>query len=151
MVLTEKQETLLHLACKGTLTKILNMKDEMRLLFETSDSSDSGIFSCKSIEELTKNQESAILISAYPCFDFLIENFKKNPDFMEIEDELPTSPGLLLHYFTCLNHLEGVKTLLKEPFLVSANTLNKNKLSALWIASWHNKTKLGILTIVISF
>ena len=62
---------------------------------------------------------------------------------MEIEDTLATSPGLILHYFTCLNYKDGVERLLKEPFLASPNSLNKNQLSALWIASWYNMTRLG--------
>ena len=62
--------------------------------------------------------------------------FKRNPDVLENEDRLKTSPGAVLHYFARINYIDGVKVLLKEPFLVYPNTLNKNGLSPLWIAAW---------------
>lgn len=33
----------------------------------------------------------------------------------------------------------------QTPFCVDANTLNKNGLTALWIASWFNNTRIGSL------
>ena len=60
-----------------------------------------------------------------------------------IEDDLSTSPGCILHYFSCINHVQGVKRLLREPFDIDPNTLNKNDISALLIASWYNMTGLA--------
>ena len=142
-VLTSKQETLLHLACKGALSGVLDAKDLINEKFECLQLLEEDDTDCRIVEHNCKSQERFILDKAYPCLDFLLENFKKHPDLLEIEDRLETSPGLVLHYFTCLNHVEGVKSILNEPFLVNPNALNKNQLSALWIASWYNMTTLG--------
>ena len=56
---------------------------------------------------------------------------------------MSTSPGCILHYFSCINHVQGVKRLLREPFDTDPNTLNKNDISALLIASWYNMTGLA--------
>ena len=139
LVLTNKNETLLHLACKGTLNRVLDNKDKSSEKLQEEYYEEH----CQDIEKESREIEIAILMKAYPCIDFILEHFKRNPDLMEIEDDLPTSPGQILHYFTCLNHVEGVKRLLKEPFLISPNNLNKNQLSALLIASLYNMTRLA--------
>lgn len=61
----------------------------------------------------------------------------------EVQDTIPTSPGTLLHYFACLNYVDGVKTLLDDPYRVYHSKLNKNGLTPLWIASWYNNTRIG--------
>ena len=137
--LTNKNETLLHLACKGTLNRVLDNKDKSSEKLQEEYYEEH----CQDIEKESREMEIAILMKAYPCLDFILEHFKKNPDLMELEDDLPTSPGQILHYFTCLNHVQGVKRLLKEPFLISPNNLNKNRLSALLIASLYNMTRLA--------
>ena len=64
----------------------------------------------------------------------------------ESEDAIPTSPGTILHYFACLNYLEGVHTLLHdERYRVFHSRLNKNGLTPLWIASWYNNVRIGAL------
>ena len=64
----------------------------------------------------------------------------------ESEDAIPTSPGTILHYFACLNYLEGVHTLLHdERYRVFHSRLNKNGLTPLWIASWYNNVRIGVL------
>ena len=61
----------------------------------------------------------------------------------ESEDEIPTSPGTVLHYFACLNYVDGVRALLHdEPYRVFHSKLNKNCLTPLWIASWYNNIRL---------
>ena len=141
LVITSKNETLLHLACKGTLSRILCMKDKMKLQLE-SIPEDSDL---KEIETFTKEEEKRILKEAHPCLDFLLDMLKKNPDLLEVEDTLETSPGTVLHYFTCLNHVQGVRKIMQEPYLVNPNVQNKNALSALWIAAWYNMTRLGLV------
>ena len=64
----------------------------------------------------------------------------------ESEDIIPTSPGTILHYFACLNYVEGVHTLLHdERYRVFHSRLNKNGLTPLWIASWYNNIRIGVL------
>lgn len=70
--------------------------------------------------------------------------FKRRPDLVELEDRIETSPGTVLHYFVCLNYLEGVKDLLKEPFLLFVSYLNKNRFSPLLLAAWYNHAKIGV-------
>ena len=148
LILTQKNETLLHLACKGALSRLLGVKDDMSNILESDfDEFDSNknrqADYWNTLEQERRRREDEILKVTYPCLDFLLEIFKKNPDYLEIEDDLETSPGLILHYFTILNHVRGVKSLLKDPFLIRPNSLNKNKLPPLWIASWYNMTRLG--------
>jgi ankyrin repeat protein len=40
LVMTEAQETILHLSCNGTFSRVLNNKDQMRESFETDIKSD---------------------------------------------------------------------------------------------------------------
>ena len=148
LVITSKNETLLHLACKGTLSRILSMKDKMKIQLEScidDDTDDETDFSFQDIETFTREEEKRILREAHPCLDYLLEMLKKNPDLLEIEDTLETSPGTVLHYFTCLNHVQGVRKIMQEPYLVNPNTKNKNSLSAIWIAAWYNMTRLGLV------
>ena len=81
-------------------------------------------------------EEASLFEKTFPILEHLLEVFKRNPDVLENEDRLKTSPGSVLHYFARINYIDGVKFLLKEPFLVYPNTLNKNGLSPLWIAAW---------------
>ena len=143
LVLTKRQETILHLACYSTLSKILSIKDDLRSQLENEPLENNTDLNCHNIESQAKTKEQEIQSEAFPCLEMILEKFKKNPDVLEIEDTLETSPGGILHYFACLNYVEGVKILVQEPFLISPNVLNKNHLSPLWIASWHNRTTLG--------
>ncbi len=162
LVMTDENETLLHLACKALLCKVLTIKDTMTSKLESipeevinnggvdedvpdDDGSDESTSYCRNLEEAVKARENEMLHSNYHCLSLLIELFKKNPDFLEIEDRVPTSPGYILHYFASLNFVDGVRLITNEPFLVTPNSVNKNGLSALWIASWYNMTRLGIL------
>ena len=88
------------------------------------------------LENRFKEEESNLFVRTFPVLDMLLDVFKKNPDLLEYEDTLSTSPGTVLHYFARINFVDGVKILLKEPFLVYRNTINKNGLSPLWIAAW---------------
>ena len=64
-------------------------------------------------------------------------------EFLTKEDFLLTSPGTILHYFSCLNYLEGVRTLLRDPYNVYHSPVNKNGLSPLFIASVFNNIDVG--------
>ena len=88
------------------------------------------------LENRFKAEESSLFGKTFPILESLLEVFKRNPDLLEYEDTLRTSPGTVLHYFSRINYIDGVKTLLKEPFLVYRNAINKNGLSPLWIAAW---------------
>ena len=90
----------------------------------------------RELENRFKVEESALFEKTFPILELLLEVFKRNPDLLEYEDILKTSPGTVLHYFARINYIEGAKVLLKEPFLVYRNTINKNGLSPLWIAAW---------------
>lgn len=90
----------------------------------------------RELENRFKVEESALFEKTFPILELLLEVFKRNPDLLEYEDTLKTSPGTVLHYFARINYIEGAKVLLKEPFLVYRNTINKNGLSPLWIAAW---------------
>ena len=90
----------------------------------------------KDLENRFTQEESNLFAKTFPILEMLLEAFKRNPDLLEYEDNLRTSPGTVLHYFARINYIDGVKILLKEPFLVYRNTINKNGLSALWIAAW---------------
>ena len=90
----------------------------------------------KELENRFKEKESSLFAKTFPILELLLDVFKRNPDLLENEDNLRTSPGTVLHYFARINYIDGVKILLKEPFLVFPNTINKNKLSPLWIAAW---------------
>ena len=90
----------------------------------------------KQLENRFKEEESSLFAKTFPILELLLDIFKRNPDLLENEDHLRTSPGTVLHYFARINYIDGVKILLKEPFLVFPNTINKNKLSPLWIAAW---------------
>ena len=90
----------------------------------------------KDLEHRFTEEESNLFAKTFPILELLLDAFKRNPDLLEYEDNLKTSPGTVLHYFARINYIEGVKVLLKEPFLVYRNTINKNGLSALWIAAW---------------
>ncbi len=79
----------------------------------------------------------------FPVISFILECFKIRPEFVEDEDEIPTSPGTPMHYFACFNYLEGAKILLQEPFLATPGKRNKNGLTPLWIAAWYNNTRIG--------
>ena len=80
LLLTNKNETLLHLACKGTVTRVLDNKDELTEKIEcTYDEED-----YQELIKQNKENEQKILMKAYPCLDFILEHFKKNPDFMSI-------------------------------------------------------------------
>ena len=88
------------------------------------------------LENKFREEEGSLFAKTFPILEQLLEVFKRNPDLLEYEDKLSTSPGTILHYFARINYIEGVKILLKEPFLVFRNTINKNGLSPLWIAAW---------------
>ena len=90
----------------------------------------------RELENRFRVEELALFEKTFPILDLLLEVFKRNPDLLEYEDGLKTSPGTVLHYFARINYIEGVKVLLKEPFLVYRNTINKNGLSPLWVAAW---------------
>jgi ankyrin repeat protein len=64
---------------------------------------------------------------------------------VELEDNIKHGPGTILNYFSAMNYFDGVKILMEEPFLVSARTLNKLKMSALLIATHYNNTRVGML------
>ena len=74
----------------------------------------------------------------------LLTVFKRNTELMEQEDRIATSPGTILHYFVCLNYLEGVEILLGDPYFIYVNYMNKNQFSPLLLASWYNHAKIGM-------
>ena len=145
-IMTSSHETILHLACYATLSKILAVKDELKSELENEPSEDDNSMSntCQTIEDRANFREKEIQNEAFPCLKLILEKFEKCPDLIDVEDTLATSPGGVLHYFSCLNYVSGVEILVKDPFFLNTNTLNKNQLSPLWIASWHNLSLIHI-------
>ena len=142
-VLTKHDETLINLACRAIYSEHLNIKDKVQASVEAEVSSVDGRSYMSDIEARVKDEEKSLLDRSFPILAILLDRFKKNPDLLEKEDSLPTSPGTTLHYFACLNYGEGVKTILDEPFIVSNNTKNKAGLTPLWLAAYYNYTQLG--------
>ena len=79
LLLTNKNETLLHLACYGTLKRILDNQDVLKQKIESIYYEEH----CQQLEKECKEKEEIIIREAYPCLDFILELFKKNPDFMK--------------------------------------------------------------------
>ena len=143
-VLTKQDETLINLACRAVYTEQLNIKDKVQSSVEAEVSSvDDGKSYMSDIEAKVKDEEKALMDRSFPILALLLDRFKKNPDLLEKEDRLETSPGTTLHYFACLNYVEGVKVILNEPFIVSHSTVNKAGLTPLWLAAYYNYTQLG--------
>ena len=117
LIKDSKEQSILHLACFSTLYKILQVKDDLKSDLE-SEHENNCIGTCSDIEKLAKIREQDIQNDAFPCLELILEKFKKHPDILEIEDTLETSPGGILHYFSYLNFVEGVKILMQEPFLI---------------------------------
>ena len=150
-ILTEHKETVAHLACRQIWVRYLTLKETVPLKLNRQESIGDARRSkknfCDDLETTTHEKEKALFDDTFPCLSLLLEAFKKNPDLLEVEDRISTSPGTILCYFACFNYADGVKMLLKEPFLMCPNTENKNKLSPLWIASWHNHVEVGRLLV----
>ena len=148
-VINEHKETLINLTCRVIFSKFLNIKDEVQTLLEGEILEEqmedfNGKTYMVKVEEKVKKEETDLLAKSFPTLLLLLDKFKKNPDLLEKEDNLPTSPGTTLHYFACLNFLEGAKIILQEPFLVFHSALNKNQITPLWLASYYNSIQLGI-------
>ena len=111
------------LECEVVQDRVLEHNCEPRNYFEE-------------LEDRFKAQEANLFDKTFPILELLFDVFKRNPDLLEYEDKLQTSPGAVLHYFSRINYVEGVKILLKDPFYISPNTKNKHGLSPLWIAAW---------------
>ncbi len=120
VITSESGETLLHLACRGAWIRYEELKEALTELLNQSESvakarmMENGAF-CAGQEEILHARESQLQHEVFPFLRLLLEAFKKNPDLMEVEDKVRTSPGTVLHYFACLNYLEGVNVLLKVP------------------------------------
>ena len=101
-------------------------------------------------------EETSLFEKTFPILEHLLEAFKRNPDVLENEDRLKTSPGTVLHYFARINYIDGVKVLLKEPFLVYPNTLKKRHFfaqitrNALFMDQYYLKYSLYIVILSLS-
>jgi len=142
---TPQKETLLHLACRSAWTRMQNLKEELnsRINVATDIEENAMSSNCHDIELAMHDKRRELADSCFPCFHALLEHFKRHPDIIESEDEIPTSPGTILHYFVCLNYADGVRALLDEPFAADADARNKNGISPLWVAAWYNHTLIG--------
>ncbi len=146
--LNDHSESLLHLACRGIWSKMLQLREEMNLdlgreeQFLVGEGCDNV---CKELESRQRAKEDMLLQHTTPVLETLLLAFKDYPDDFDagLEDSIPTSPGTILHYFACLNYLEGVEELMDGPYHRYHSKLNKNGLTPLWIASWYNNITLG--------
>ncbi len=120
VITSESGETVLHLACRGAWIKYEELKEALTELLNQSDSvaeahkMENGAF-CAAQEETLHTKESQLHHEVFPFLRLLLDAFKKNPEMVVREDDIQTSPGTLMHYFVCLNYLEGVNLLLKVP------------------------------------
>ena len=143
---TDHGETLLHLACRGVWSRFLQLREDLTRRVNRLDSVEharpAGNY-CNELECTRSANEDALQEESAAVLGFLLDAFRRQPELLRAEDAIGTSPGTVLHYFACFNYLEGARALLREPFSVDASRLNKNGLSALWIAAWFNNTRLG--------
>ena len=69
--------------------------------------------------------------------------------FLKVPDDITTSSGTILHYFCAISYVEGVQTLLQEPFKCDLNVQNKNKFSPILIAAKENN--FDIVNVLLEF
>ena len=69
--------------------------------------------------------------------------------FLKVPDDITTSSGTILHYFCAISYVEGVQTLLQEPFKCDPNVQNKNKFSPILIAAKENN--FDIVNVLLEF
>ena len=145
---TAQKETIVHLMCRGMWSRILNINDELNaevLNSVSADATDSQHNFCNDLEMEKRKKTEVLRQKIFPLLSLLLDLFKSNKDVMSVEDAWNTSPGTIMHYFACLNFVDGAKTLLKEPYSIYPSTFNKNKMTPLWIASYYNHTDFGRL------
>ena len=147
-VLTPQKETLLHLACRGHLSRVLGVREEVTHELNSLDNVDGAAKVTRNfgntLEAVKKQTEAQLLEEVKPLLERLLNVFWRSPDLLEIEDLIPTSPGTILHYFCTFNYLEGVQILMELPFVIDPNLVNKNDLAPLTVAAFFNYTRVGI-------
>ena len=94
------------------LIKMLDLKDDHARMLESGsgwDEPDSptsqpdDYFS--QMSEKFKRDETRLRDETFPTLVLLLQVFEHRPELVEEEDSLPTSPGLIMHYFASFNFL----------------------------------------------
>ena len=57
------------------------------------------------MEEKFKLDETRLRDETFPTLELLLQEFERRPELVEEEDSLPSSPGLIMHYFASFNFL----------------------------------------------
>eukprot|EP00095_Tigriopus_kingsejongensis_P004696 maker-scaffold276_size226481-snap-gene-0.17 protein:Tk04696 transcript:maker-scaffold276_size226481-snap-gene-0.17-mRNA-1 annotation:"hypothetical protein" len=145
-ILTDQKETLIHLACRASFSRLLAIKEEVNDHIggiESYDEAKSSSHYTKELERRQTKRENELYAQIVPVFELLLAHFRRSPDLLELEDKIPTSPGTILHYFAALNLVAGTKVLLLPPFRLDPNTKNKNQFTPLVIAAFYNHITLS--------
>ena len=152
-VVSRKNQTVLHLACLSIIIRLRELRERLNKIESSNgDMSPDSLLSLnhdcgdfpylenkiQSEEDVFKQQIFPVLKMLLRCFEFnnLEETVQKR--LIDIEDDITTSPGIILHYFCAINYVEGVQILLQEPFLCDPNVQNKNRFSPILIAAKEN-------------
>lgn len=157
-VVTDKNQSILHLACLSHWIKSLDIEDKFNRALSVEDE-DNVVLSLEELDHRRASEQDELDKRYFSLYKYLLDIFSRQsrmpglvidprPRLLEDEDLIPNSPGRILHYFACVNYAEGATTLLSNPFNFDPNVLNKCNLSALFVAAHYksNKTVRAILS-----
>jgi len=127
-VVSRKNQTVLHLACLSIVIRLSQLRERLnKIEYEETDVSpdsllfhgfDNGDF-CY-LENKIQREEDVFKQVNFPVLKMLLKFFEFNPvdqssqeRLIDLEDDIITSPGTILHYFCAINYVEGVQILLQ--------------------------------------
>ena len=163
-VVSRKNQTILHLACLSVVIRLSELRERLnKIEYEEEDMSPDSILShgldtgdFPYLENKIRTEEEIFKEETFPILKLLLKFFEFNPidqstqeRLIDLEDDIITSPGTILHYFCAINYVEGVQMLLQEPFLCDPNVENKNKFSPILIAAKENN--FDIVNLLLEF
>ena len=163
-VVSRKNQSILHLACLSIFIRQKELRERINKIEHEkggvspdsilSKGLDAGDFPY--LENKIRTEEEVLKQDAFPILKMLLKFFEFNlveqttqQRLIDLEYNIITSPGTIIHYFCAINYDEGVQMLLQEPFLCDANVQNKNKFSPILVAAKENN--FDIVNLLLEF